>query len=173
MPEGEAECGKPTDDEASGNQKHVQGVRVEYDQVPPSSGEHYTNPVLFTASPFFNEKDRPPVENLVHNMEHGYTILWFDATMTKDEQDEIKGLAERLRNDGKYQQFIAVAWDESYGQFPKKKRVALSHWSGDGSGVKNDASVGHRMLCEQLSGDAVKGFMDKYPATDAPERNIR
>ena len=32
---------------------------------------------------------------------------------------------------------------------------------------------GHRLLCGQLSGEAVQDFMDKFPASDAPERNIR
>jgi hypothetical protein len=174
VPLADAGCGKATDDAASGNQKHIAvGIRVNYDKVPPSSGEHYSNPVLFSATPFFTEKDRPPVENLVHNMEHGYTILWYDPTLPKADQDEIKGLALRLRTESKYQQFIAVAWDDTYGKFPKKKFVALSHWSGNGEGVKNDQSKGHRMLCEQASGEAVQKFMDDYPATDAPERNIR
>ena len=31
----------------------------------------------------------------------------------------------------------------------------------------------YRLFCERLSGQAVQDFMDKYPATDAPERNIR
>jgi hypothetical protein len=174
VPLGDAGCGDPTEDKASGNQKHVAvGIRVDYDKVPPSSGEHYSNPVLFSATPFFTEKDRPPVENLVHNLEHGYTILWYDPSLSKSDQDEIKGLALRLRTESKYQQFIAVAWDDSYGSFPKKKAIGLSHWSGNGAGVKNDESKGHRMLCEQLSGSAVQKFMDDYPATDAPERNIR
>lgn len=174
VPLGDAGCDEATTDKASGNQKHVAvGIRVDYDDVPPSSGEHYSNPVLFAAPPFFTEKDRPPVENLVHNMEHGYTILWFDATLPKGEQDEIEGLAKRLRTESRFQQFIAVAWDESYGKFPKEKAIGLSHWSGNGAGVKNDESKGHRMLCERLSGDAVAQFMTDYPATDAPERNIR
>jgi hypothetical protein len=172
VPLADAGCGKVTQDKSSGNQDHVQvGIRVDYEYVPPSSGKHYSNPVSFAATPFFTTKDNPPVENLVHNMEHGYTILWYDPQLSGDELDEIEDLALRLRDDAKYQQFIATPWDPTYGAFPADKFVALTHWSAPDP--KSGDGFGHRLFCERLSGPAVQDFMDKYPATDAPERNIR
>jgi hypothetical protein len=172
VPLGDAGCGKITQDKSSGNQDHVQvGVRVPYDFIPPSSGKHYSNPVSFTARPFFTTKDNPPVENLVHNMEHGYTILWYDPKLTGGDLDEIEDMALRLRDDATYQQFIATPWDPTYGAFPADKFIALSHWSAPDP--KTGTGFGHRLFCERLSGQAVQDFMDKYPATDAPERNIR
>lgn len=172
VPLGDAGCGKITQDKATGNQDHVQvGVRVEYQHIPPSSGKHYSNPVAFAATPFFTTKDNPPVENLVHNMEHGYTILWYDPQLTGGDLDEIEDMAKRLRDDAKYQQFIATPWDPTYGAFPADKFVALTHWSAPDENT--GTGFGHRLFCERLSGQAVQDFMDKYPATDAPERNIR
>ena len=172
VPLGDAGCGKITQDKASGNQDHVQvGIRVEYEHIPPSSGKHYSNPVSFAARPFFTTKDNPPVENVVHNMEHGYTILWYDPQLTGGDLDEIEDMALRLRDDATYQQFIATPWDPTYGAFPADKFIALTHWSAPDE--KTGVGFGHRLFCERLSGQAVQDFMDKYPATDAPERNIR
>jgi hypothetical protein len=173
VPLGEAGCGNITTDAGgdTGEKVHVTaGTRVAYDTVPPSSGKHYSNPVKFEARPFFTLKDMPPVENMVHNLEHGYTILWYDGDLPKSDQDEIADLARKLRDDAKYQLFIATAWDKAYGEFPKDKYVALSHWSGkDDSGETH----GHRLLCTALSGQAVQDFMDKFPRSDAPERDLR
>jgi hypothetical protein len=167
----QADCGKITKDPAGPPQRHVKvGTRVAYDVVPPSHGPHYENPVSFAARPFFTTRDNPPVENLVHNLEHGYTVLWYDPTVSGRTQDEIEDLAARLRHEPKYQQFIATPWDPTYGGFPAGKNIAVSHWSGPD---KKGQSYGHRLFCGQLSGAAVQEFMDRYPATDAPERNLR
>lgn len=171
VPLSEAGCSKITTDAAGATKQHVQvGERVDYAHVPPSSGKHYSNPVSFDARPFFTLKDMPPVENLVHNLEHGYTVLWYDPDLPEADREEIEGLARKLRNEAQYQQFIATAWDKNYGEFRKGKHVALSHWSDkDDSGETH----GHRLLCAAASGEAVRDFMDKFPASDAPERNIR
>ncbi len=167
----EAACSKITKDPASPAQEHVKvGTRVDYAVAPPSYGPHYENPVPFAARPFFTTRDNPPVENIVHNLEHGYTVLWYDPTVTGKTQDQIEELALRLRHDAKYQQFIATAWDPTYGGFPTGKTIALSHWSGPN---KKGQAYGHRLFCGALSGAAVQEFMDRYPATDAPERNLR
>jgi hypothetical protein len=175
VPLADAECSKITTDAASGGKDHRQvGTRIKYAHVPPSSGPHYSNPVSFEARPFFTLKDMPPVENLVHNLEHGYTILWYYPDLPQKDQDEIRDLARKLRNEAEYQQFIATAWDKNYGEFRKGKKIALSHWSGPEDDTDAPAKThGHRLLCGQLSGEAVQDFMDKFPASDAPERNIR
>ena len=36
---------------------------------------------------FYTEDDRPELEALVHNLEHGYTILWYDETIADDADD--------------------------------------------------------------------------------------
>jgi hypothetical protein len=170
-PLAQADCGKITKDPAGPAQMHVKvGTRVNYAVAPPSHGAHYENPVPFASRPFFTTRDSPPVENLVHNLEHGYTILWYDPAVSGKTQDEIEDLAARLRHEAAYQQFIATPWDATYGAFPTGKSIALSHWSGPD---KKNKSYGHRLFCRELSGAAVQEFMDRYPATDAPERNLR
>jgi len=64
---------------ATGNQDHVaEGTKVDYAETPPDSGKHYPTPAPFTKH-FYAEADRPPVETLVHNLEHGYTVVWYRA----------------------------------------------------------------------------------------------
>jgi hypothetical protein len=65
---------------ATGNQEHVaEGTKVDYAQTPPDSGKHYPTPAPFTKA-LLRRSRSPPVETLVHNLEHGYTVVWYRAT---------------------------------------------------------------------------------------------
>lgn len=166
-----ASCDAPTTDKVTGNNVHVgpgtnqpNKTKVKYAEVPPSSGEHFVQPVM-PAKAFYSASDRPALEQLVHNLEHGYTILWYDKTITGEQLKTLKDLADRARNEaavGPSHKFIVSAWDDSYGAFPSGKHIALSHWG---------AKDGHRQLCGQVSGAVVADFVKKFPASDAPEPN--
>jgi hypothetical protein len=158
-----ASCDPITTDPGSGVNDHVTvGTKLTYETVPPSSGRHWPAPATISDRAFYTAEDRPPMEQLVHNLEHGYTVLWYDQSVQGAELQAIEDVAKRLRGDNKYRKFIAVAWDPAYGKLPTGKTVALSHWS---------LKAGHRQLCGQLSGTVVQGFMDKYPSSDSPEPN--
>jgi hypothetical protein len=138
---------------------------VKYDTVPPSNGEHFATPA-FPNNAFYTAADRPAIENLVHNLEHGYTILWYTSATPKAQVDELDRLSTLLRKTPETAQgkFIAAAWDETRGAFPAGKTVALSHWG---------ASAGARQFCGALSGEAVQAFVKKNPYTDSPEPNAQ
>lgn len=156
-----ATCSDPTTDKTTGSAEHKEpGTKIEYDQVPPSSGPHWNSPV---ASPreFYTKSNRPQIEELVHNLEHGYTIMWYDATIKGEQLEALKNIAAQAREDEATRgKFIVSAWDEAYGKFPAGKHVALSHWG---------AKAGYRQLCGKVSGEVVASFIKKYPATDALE----
>ena len=160
-----ASCSPPTNDPATGGNDHKpDGTVVDYAQVPPSSGSHWSAPA-FPARAFYTERDRPEMEQLVHNLEHGYTILWYDDTIQGAQLDALKDIAESARNDenvGPNQKFIVSAWDDAYGDFPEGKHIALSHWG---------AEQGHRQLCGKVSGAVVESFIKQFPASNAPEPN--
>jgi hypothetical protein len=166
-----ASCDAPTTDKTTGSSVHVgpgtnqpNVTRVKYAQVPPSSGEHFVEPV-FSPRAFYTAKNRPQLEQLVHNLEHGYSVLWYDATVKGEELKALQDIAKRARTEdavGPRGKFIVSAWDDSYGAFPAGKHVALSHWG---------AKQGHRQLCGKVSGAAVGDFIAKFPASDAPEPN--
>lgn len=158
-----ADCDDVEKDEATGNNDHQpDGTAVEYDMVPPSSGAHWGQPA-FPARPFYTTRDRPAMEQLVHNLEHGYTVLWYDGTIKGKDLDLLRDIATSARaKDSTRGKFIVTSWDDAYGDFPEGKHVALSHWG---------AKQGYRQLCGGISGAVVEQFITEYPATDTPEPN--
>jgi hypothetical protein len=152
---------KGTGDHVGPNTQKANITTVKYDTVPPTSGQHYEAP-LGPDRKFYLVKDRPKMENLVHNLEHGYTVVWYDATVTGDNLKALENLSEKLGDDPKTRKFIVSAWDEAYGKFPEGKHIGISHWGKD---------KGYRQLCGQVSGEAIGQFVEKYPQTNAPEPN--
>jgi Protein of unknown function (DUF3105) len=141
---------------------HVADGTVEkYKTVPPSYGPHWATPVL-SSRPFYTVKDRPEMEQLVHNLEHGYTIVWYDTTIKGAQLTALKGLSAsaRTRDETAPSKFIVSAWDNAYGKFPAGKHIGISHWG---------AASSHVQLCGKVSGGAVTNFIKKYPAADSPE----
>ena len=68
---------------------------------------------------FYTADDRPAMENLVHNLEHGYTILWYDDTATEAQISELKAIAARPTSSPRREdKFIVSAWDPAYGALP-------------------------------------------------------
>jgi hypothetical protein len=167
---GAASCDKPTEDAASGTQDHKpDGEVIAYPVSPPSSGPHYAVWAPF-GKKFYTVDDRPAVPNLVHNLEHGYTVLWYRDTLAKDQIDLIEKISKAKLPDSSSGKFIAAPFKESEGQpWPNGKSVAFSHWSGNAAGATS--AFGHRQFCGSVSGEALSQFMDKYPATDAQEPN--
>jgi hypothetical protein len=175
-------CDKVTTKPADGNQQHVpEPSQVKYSTAPPAFGSHWneqgTAPAPFNRK-FYTDKDRPELEALVHNLEHGYTILWYDNSIA-DDADEltvIDGIADKFRSDSdnlRYK-FIAAPWtsddEKESGKFPDGMHVAFSHWSAGGSGESDTSKqVGAFQYCSQPSGEALKDFMLEYPYTDSPE----
>lgn len=68
--------------------EHVdEGQSLEpYNSNPPTSGDHYASPL---SAGFYDEADLaglPPNPDgyLVHNLEHGYIIFWYDCAQVND-----------------------------------------------------------------------------------------
>jgi hypothetical protein len=163
-----AKCAPVVNDGQGGSQEHVgpgtstpNETSVKYDTVPPSHGPHFVQPDV-SGRDFYTASDRPVLETLVHNLEHGYTILWYDGTKVKDTTllKDVAGQADKLS--GSSGKFKVVEWDPKRGQFPEGTPYAMSHWASDG---------GHRQFCGDLSGEAVIDFVKKFPSSNAPEPN--
>jgi hypothetical protein len=167
-----ASCDPVIDDKASGTQDHKpDGTVIQYPVSPPSSGPHYQVWAQFGKT--FYADDRPPVPNLVHNLEHGYTILWYNeaTAKNKDQLDLIEKIAKAKLPDAANGKFIAAPLKESDGlqPWPAGKNIAFSHWSGNTQG--QTTAFGHRQFCGSVSGEALQQFIEKFPATDAQEPN--
>ncbi|ADB30681.1 hypothetical protein Kfla_1585 [Kribbella flavida DSM 17836] len=166
----EASCDKVIDDKATGTQDHKpDGEMIAYPVSPPSSGPHYQTWAPF-GKKFYTADDRPPVPNLVHNLEHGYTILWYRDSLPQEQVDEIEKISKAKLPESTLGKFIAAPFSDSDGPaWPAGKQVAFSHWSGNTAGQQT--ALGHRQFCNAVSGQALKEFMEKYPAMDAQEPN--
>ena len=170
-------CQEPTTKKADGNQEHVDvGTPMTYDDAPPAFGQHWNmwdtmDRKLYTTS------DRPELGELVHNLEHGYTILWYDETIQDDSgaMDELRGIASKLQGtDNLRDKFKAVPWTSEDGKaFPKGQHVAFTHWSVGGVGETDpEKQVGVFQYCSSLSGSALESFMEKWPYMDSPEPTV-
>jgi hypothetical protein len=137
-------------------------TRVDYDVLPPSSGPHLAAPV-YPAAPFYGEDDVPAVEALVHNLEHGYTLVWFDPSVGDDVRADLRAAADLARGtDATRGKLVVAAWDTSRGPLPDGATVVLTHWTADG---------GVRQACEAFSGETLQRFTEQFPAADSPEPN--
>ncbi len=163
-------CEKPETKPANGNQEHVPtGTPVEYEETPPAFGPHWNEAELAPApiqDRFYTSDSRPDLEALVHNLEHGYTILWYDETVADDASTlaEVKAMAARLdANDTNYRlKFKAVPWtDEDGDPLPEGQHIAFTHWTAGDEGVWQ--------FCSEPSGEALEQFMVDYPFSDSPE----
>lgn len=172
-------CQDVVEKPASGNAEHVDSSeQVTYDEAPPAFGPHWNEAGLAPASferKFYTAGDRPELESLVHNLEHGYTILWYDETIAEDEQalTEVEGLARKFADtDNQRAKFIAAPWTSEDGDpFPEGQHVAFSHWSIGGDNDVSGEQFGVWQYCSETSGEALDQFMTDYPYTDSPEPN--
>ncbi len=177
-------CQEPVTKSATGVSEHRdKSVQIIYDDAPPAYGPHW-NELNLAPAPFsdkyYDKGDRPELESLVHNLEHGYTILWYDDSVSEDadQMNAIQAIAKKFKaeDDNFRLKFIAAPWtaadnkeEQDAGKkgqtFPSGMHVALTHWMGD-----QEKSTGVWQYCSEASGSALKDFMDTYPYTDAPEQ---
>jgi hypothetical protein len=158
---------------------HVpQGTPVDYSDSPPAFGLHWPSPAEFERK-FYATDDRPPVEQLVHNEEHGYTILWYDQAVADDadQLQVVEDIAATFEVDASpgspdYEaaKLIAAPWTSDDGDaFPDGTHVALTHWAAEGDDAVDGKGMGVWQYCDQPSGEVLQGFMDDYPASNARE----
>ncbi len=167
-------CGEITLKDATGEQDHVpEGTPMTYEDSPPAFGQHWDLWDTMDRK-FYSEKDRPELGELVHNLEHGYTMLWYDETAAKDSEtmDTLRGIAAKFPSDTNMRdKFKVVPWLEKDGKaFPKGMHIAMTHWSVGGRGQDaEEKKQGVFQYCSEPSGEALEDFMTKYPYMDSPE----
>jgi Protein of unknown function (DUF3105) len=173
----EAGCQEVVAREAEGSNDHrADGEKILYPQAPPAFGPHWGT---YLQGPqirkLYTVDDRPPVEQLVHSLEHGHTILWYDETIAEDDaaMEELEAIARKFPSNTDFNdKFIAAPWTSEDGEaFPDKTHVALTHWSMGGTNGNPDGQQGVWQYCKDVSGEVVEEFMGDYPYTDSPEPN--
>lgn len=146
-PPASTSCRAVTDHAATGASQHVAG-EVTYDRTPPNSGPHHAQWEIVRKR-VYTPDDAPPVEKVVHNLEHGYVVIWYDPARTDGGP-----LAEALRRTT-YRKVFAVPWTRDGGM---PAPYVLTAW-------------GHEQQCDEVSGEAIADFVAEHGGGngDAPE----
>ena len=94
-----------------------------YNTDPPTSGRHYDNEM---DAGFYNERDKQvpyPAGYLVHDLEHGYVIFWYNCSLVSDQEcsdlkSNIKSVMDQVNN------FKVIAYPWSSIDVP----VVMTSW---------------------------------------------
>jgi len=172
VPAGQANCTDIRTQEATGSNDHrPEGSEISYNSSPPAFGPHYPATAPFDRK-FYTARDRPDLSYLVHNLEHGYNILWYDESVADDDQllGQVRAIAEKFSGDSLDDKFIAAPWTAEDGpQFPEGMSFALTHWSLGDEDESVETTKGIWKYCGRLSGEVVAQFHEDYPFSDSPE----
>lgn len=164
VPRGQAACRPVQTRKAVGAGVHrAPGTPIRYPQAPPAFGPHWGN--FLTGSEiknFYTSAERPPVERLVHSLEHGYTLVWYDDTV-RPGSASYRALQQMAGHMSTPAKFMAVPWHASDGgSFPGGAHIALTHWRGK-------PAEGMWQYCAKPSGAVVTSFVKANPPLNAPE----
>lgn len=149
----EAGCGDKEEFEAQGAEHIDEGTPHEpYNSTPPTSGPHYQIP---SDVGFFTTAIEP--ESVVHNLEHGMIVIWYDAEAPQSVKDDVEALVEKeplatvaTPFDGLDKNFYLTAWNK----LPS---------DGDSPGT------GYSLGCDAVAQEVVDDFRREHQGK-GPER---
>ena len=119
----------------------------EYESEPPSIGRHWAE---WPDDDIYEEA--PPVQRVVHTLEHGRILVWVRPDLPNDQLAQFKALYD----EDPYH-VIVLPREEL------KEPFAVTAWVGD--------RTGHTLRCQELndsSWDAIRAFKEQY-RDKAPE----
>jgi hypothetical protein len=141
---GKAGCSDVESHDIEG-QEHVD-VTPQYETNPPTSGNHLQTP----ASPGFFEEAVDPGA-LVHNMEHGQIIFWYDPEAPQDTIDALEAVVDQ-----EFESSIAVPWDEVESPYT----FSMTAW-------------GASQHCREVSQTVVDSFREEFQGKGPENVGIR
>jgi hypothetical protein len=122
---------------------------VDYGTSPPTSGPHYPRP---SSAGYYTE--RPALENLVHSLEHGAIVIYYDpANLSESAEDDLRSLTQEYTRP--WQGVLAVPHVEDDPDSP----YVLTAW-------------GHLLRLESYDEETVRAFLDAYRGK-GPENPVR
>ncbi len=125
---------------------------VLYPDRPATSGMHFGN---WLKTGVYDVRVDERI--LVHNLEHGYVVAYYDEDAPDDEVEALKSYAQ-TQIDGRFQKLIVAPWGE---QLPDEANFAYVAWS-------------FRQLCEQFDEEIADVFLTAHHsgAGIAPEKTL-
>jgi hypothetical protein len=156
------------------NRNHVLlPSELDYSAGPPAFGPHLTSTAGFERA-FYTAQDRPDVGRLVHSLEHGFTIAWYDDTAAADDaaMKTLRELADQFRLANL--PFIAAPWHPSDGAaMPADRHYALTRWSADPDDPANQLlQRGNWQYCGTVAPEDFAAFLERWPNEQSPEPGI-
>src|SRR5262245_5413056 len=128
----------------------------QYASVPPASGPH--NPIPLGAGVYGSP---PPIDRVIHSLEHGAAIVWYSPDASGPELDKIKTFYERS-DVGR--RIIVAPYDYpdqgAAGTLPNGSQMALVAWH-------------HVQTCSRPSLAAAFGFTSSYAAPPFGQRQYK
>lgn len=131
------------------NGRDHQSGDVDYERVPPLSGTHSSD---WVDAGFYTET--PRLEELVHSLEHGAVVIYYDESALDDEAEaSLRAWAQH--KDGNWQSVIVAPNpnDDPRGDY------VLTAWT-------------HRLVLEDYDAEAVHAFASEYLGR-GPENSVR
>ena len=118
--------------------------------IPPTGGKHNALSLGDTVR-FYPLAQKPRPERAVHNLEHGYIVVWYDSKLPADQVKKLQDLAKS----GTLTRLLVVGWWQS--DLPADKHVVFTSW-------------GRTDRCTTVSDAmATKFYEDHLNAAIAPE----
>lgn len=172
---GSGGCDEVVTTPTSLNRNHVlQPSELDYTTAgPPSFGPHLNGTAPFGRS-FYTAADRPEIGNLVHSLEHGFTIVWYDdtAAAVPAAMAALREIARDYEADGV--RFIVAPWTAEDGQpLPEGRHFALTRWTADAADPGNQLTQrGNWMYCGGVDEVAIEAFVQRWPNEESPEPGV-
>lgn len=148
--EGDPELLQDVQTHPSEGTDHVEsGTSVEYDTMPPTSGPHYSSA---TDAGFYEET--PPLGNLVHSLEHGAVVIYYDPeALSSSAEEDLTELASTYTDT--WASVIVAPHPESSPEAP----YVLTAWR-------------HLLRLEEYREDVVRAFLAEFLGR-GPENQVR
>lgn len=144
----EANCGPKENVEASDNQHIDPGAPHEpYNSNPPTNGPHWPVGDLAPVPTGFYDTPQDP-EAVVHNLEHGQIVLWYDPAAPQQVKDDLEAIVEK-----QIATTVATPYDglEDYNFY----MTAWNKGPGDG---EDSFGTGYLQGCEIVSEEVINDF---------------
>lgn len=127
---------------------------IKYGAAPPTSGKSFKTGAPNTTH-YYAVGESPPLEELVRNLQNGYTIVWYDASLPKNQAAQLSYVGDAGAKKAVSEKFIVTPWDTKNGKFPAGKNLAIASW-------------GAVQYCAGVNGKTLQSFLDTHPPSKAP-----
>lgn len=136
--------------DSQGNQHVPSGTDIDYERIPPLSGPHYGGAA--TDAGFYT--DRPAFGSLVHTLEHGAVVIYYDPSALPDDvESHLRSLTEEYTG-------------------PWSSVVVVPHPSEDPDSTVVLTAWRTQLTLDSYDRDAVMAFLAEYLGR-GPENPVR